>query len=83
MSFEMDEFIQLILLENLENFENQPMLNNRSNPEDPFALSERQFVKLFRLTKNLCRLLINTLTPFMRGPNRPTDLRIQTKVEPK
>jgi hypothetical protein len=50
-------------------------------PHNPFlGLSEANFIKNFRLSKNLCMFLIETLERFMRPKRRATDLDIQTRV---
>lgn len=75
----MDEFIHLFHIEDLEAAENQHP-NVQRNPQNPFTLSDTHFIKMFRLTKNLTRYLIDILTPYLRAPRRRTDLEISTKV---
>lgn len=77
----MDDLQFIAHLENLENADVQINRHNRFENIDPFeTLSEHQFLQLFRLTKRLCRYLIETLTPFLRPQRRPTDLSVTTKV---
>ena len=48
---------------------------------DPFEeLSDRKFVKLYRLTKPVAEELINILEPHMRAPTRISALSIPRKV---
>jgi hypothetical protein len=78
----MDELMNIPLLENLEGAEidNENFRVPRA-PHNPFlGLSEANFIKDFRLSKNLCMFLIETLEPFMRPKRRATDLDIQTRV---
>ncbi|KAJ3647953.1 hypothetical protein Zmor_019795 [Zophobas morio] len=79
----MDELVQILEIEHLENLEGQVEHGRRlrRNPRNPFAeLNERQFINMFRLTKQLTQYLINILQPFLTPPLRATDLNIQTKV---
>jgi hypothetical protein len=76
----MDELMNIPLLENLEvaEIDNENFRVPRA-PHNPFLeLSEANFIKNFRLSKNL--FLIETLEPFMRLKRRATDLDIQTRV---
>ncbi|KAJ8943560.1 hypothetical protein NQ314_009707 [Rhamnusium bicolor] len=55
--------------------------HNRFNYVDPFeVLSEQEFIKIFRMSKELCRFLVETLEPFMKPPRRATDLSRTTRV---
>jgi len=47
---------------------------------DPFNLDEAEFVKRYRLTKDLVRNLCDELRPLMKNPRRSTDLSVETKV---
>lgn len=47
---------------------------------NPFELSNVQFVKMFRLTKQLVRYLIELLTPLLIQPSRRSALTVETKV---
>lgn len=48
---------------------------------DPFIeLSDQQFIKHFRLNKNLTRQLIQIVSPFLEQPRRRSSLTPQTKV---
>jgi hypothetical protein len=78
----MDELMNIPLPENLEvaEIDNENFRVPRA-PHNPFlGLSEANFIKNFRLSKNLCMFLIETLEPFMRPKRRATDLDIQTRV---
>jgi len=44
-------------------------------------LSDRQFIKKFRLTKTLVQELINILAPYMTEPTRSSSITIKTKVK--
>ncbi|KAG5866888.1 hypothetical protein JTB14_037489 [Gonioctena quinquepunctata] len=77
----MDDLQYIANLENVELADEAINQYNRFDPIDPFdTLSEYQFMHTFRLTKELCRFLIDTSTPFMRSQRRPTDLSITTRV---
>lgn len=45
-----------------------------------FLLSDRKFVRLFRVNKDLCHDIIDMVTPFLAQPTRTSALSIQTKV---
>ncbi|XP_023312848.1 putative nuclease HARBI1, partial [Anoplophora glabripennis] len=48
---------------------------------DPFnTLSDRKFIQNFRLTKELCREVIDLVTPFIEQPNRRSALPVKLKV---
>ena len=47
---------------------------------NPFDLDDTEFVKRYRLTKELTRNLCDDLRPLMKSPKKPTDLSIETKV---
>nr|CAI5845545.1 unnamed protein product [Callosobruchus analis] len=53
------------------------------NKEDPFELSDRKFIKMFRLTEDLTRRLINIVSPHVESPRRASALTIETKVKEK
>eukprot|EP00102_Acyrthosiphon_pisum_P011709 XP_008180533.1 PREDICTED: uncharacterized protein LOC103308621 [Acyrthosiphon pisum] len=49
--------------------------------ENPFAiLTERAFVKKFRLTKGLVNILIDELCPYLEPPSRKSAISIERKV---
>lgn len=48
-----------------------------------FQLSDRKFLRLFRVDKDLCRDIIDMVTPFLAQPTRTSALSIQTKVSRK
>lgn len=78
----MDDLQQIANIENLENVEEaQFQRNNRFEMIDPFeVLSEHHFTQYFRLSKELCRYLVNIVEPFMRPQKRTTDLNVETRV---
>ncbi|KAB0795339.1 hypothetical protein PPYR_06811 [Photinus pyralis] len=47
---------------------------------NPFELSDRKFVQLFRVDKDLCHEIIDMVSPFLIHPSRTSALSIQTKV---
>ncbi|KAK9711235.1 hypothetical protein QE152_g25549 [Popillia japonica] len=47
---------------------------------DAFELSDTQFIKNFRLTKELTRGLIESVSPFINPPSRISALTVETKV---
>ncbi|KAI4455596.1 dde superfamily endonuclease [Holotrichia oblita] len=48
--------------------------------EDAFAISDAAFIKNFRLSKNLCRTLIELVRPYIVPPSRRSALTLETKV---
>ena len=48
--------------------------------DDAFELSDRKFIKLFRLNKNTADNLINTAEQYIPGPTRASALDVSTKV---
>lgn len=48
---------------------------------DPFNLDDVEFVKRYRLTKDLAHNLCDELRPLMKNPKRSTDLSVETKVK--
>lgn len=47
---------------------------------DPFQLSDDKFIKMFRLTKDLVRQLIDIVNPYVVAPTRASALTVDTKV---
>uniref|UniRef100_A0A2H1WSW7 SFRICE_015554 n=1 Tax=Spodoptera frugiperda TaxID=7108 RepID=A0A2H1WSW7_SPOFR len=47
---------------------------------NPFDLDDTEFVKRYRLTKQLTRNLCDDLRPLMKTPKKPADLSVETKV---
>lgn len=47
---------------------------------DPFELQDAEFVKRYRLTKELVYNLIEELKPLLKSPVKTTDLPVETKV---
>lgn len=77
----MDDLQYVALVENLEMLDRPMQHRNRFENIDPFEiLSENQFLATFRLSKDLCRFLIDTVAPFMRPQRRATDLSVTTRV---
>ncbi|XP_030758026.1 putative nuclease HARBI1 [Sitophilus oryzae] len=44
--------------------------------QDPFALSDHKFVKLFRVSKNLCREIVEMVTPYVTVSTRLSSLTV-------
>ncbi|KAG5893749.1 hypothetical protein JTB14_001194 [Gonioctena quinquepunctata] len=77
----MDDLQYIAAIEDLEIAEQPVERHNRFENLSPFEiLNEDQFLQTFRLTKELCRFVIDTLTPFMRPQRRATDLSIRIRV---
>ncbi|KAJ8936288.1 hypothetical protein NQ314_012425 [Rhamnusium bicolor] len=79
----MDELLHLNLLEEMEeaeiDVEDFQMIERPVG--DPFAqLSNSVFLRIFRMSKELCQFLINSLEPYMTPSVRSTDLDIPLKV---
>lgn len=47
---------------------------------DPFELSDEKFVKMFRLSKELVRNIVEMITQFVEGSTRASALTRETKV---
>ncbi|XP_018572113.1 putative nuclease HARBI1 [Anoplophora glabripennis] len=58
--------------------EGQRQFHDFVNPFD--SLTDRQFIKLFRLNKNMTEDLIETLEPFITPPSRISSLNVTRKV---
>lgn len=77
----MDDLQCIANMENQEIAEIQLGPYHRFDNTDAFdVLSEREFTQLFRLSKELCRFLIQTVEPHMRPQRRNTDLSTATRV---
>lgn len=79
----MDLINQAIVLNELEaaevNAERRP--RRIFNERNPFVeSSDKQFMKLFRLSKNAVNEFIDDITPFMQPQSRRSSLSIQRKV---
>lgn len=72
-----------IRIAGIEALENAELLNNSRRfrmHDDGFDESEENFIKLYRLTKNVASDLIDTLSPHIRFPSRTSALDIERKV---
>ena len=72
----------------MNHFVNAAVVLNYVNPrsrfgkrEDAFDLEDRDFRKIFRLTKNQAEELIDDLSPYLIHPTRSSDIDIDTKVD--
>ncbi|KAJ8964904.1 hypothetical protein NQ314_004543 [Rhamnusium bicolor] len=79
----MDELLHLNLLEEIEeaeiDVEDFQMIERPVG--DPFAqLSNSMFLRIFKMSKELCQFLINSLEPYMTPSVRSTDLDIPLKL---
>lgn len=70
----------LFAIQNMEVQENVGLQRLKNNRVDPFTLSDRLFVKNFRLTKDLTRYLIELLSPFVKVKSRSSAIDLSTKV---
>lgn len=72
----------IVIINDIEDAEDQAQepIRRFYQQEPSFELSETKFIKLFRLSKELARNLIQMVTPFMEAPTRASALSIQTKV---
>lgn len=75
-------YANLFILDNIEEQENaiQHVRGVKEKTMDPFMLSDRLFVKNFRLTKYLANLLIDMLRPLIEDGNRSSAIDLKTKV---
>lgn len=82
----MDEFNQLVywhdaMIHDFEEAWEEMNIGRDILPQtNPFQLSPRKFVQMFRLTKPLAEDVIEMVTPYMEAPTRASALTIQTKV---
>lgn len=83
----MDEDLEEIVMVNhiLDQLQEAEIENEREPRRrhifaDAFLLSNEQFVKNFRLTKDLTRHVIELVTPFIAAPTRQGAITNQTKV---
>ena len=77
-----EEMANLFAIQNMEMQENvgYGKLSTKKNRVDPFTLSDRLFIKNFRLTKDLTRYLIELLSPFVEVKSRSSAMDLSTKV---
>ena len=81
MDFE-DVFLAQNVLQNLNEAEvayNRPR-RQFLHSEDPFNLADNRFKKLFRLTKDSVREVIERVRPYIPAPTRESALSVETKV---
>lgn len=77
----MAELVQLVLINELGNIEGRERRRNRQRL-DPFnEMSDAQFIKVFRLSKELVQFLIHLLENYIAPARRATDLDISAKVK--
>lgn len=60
--------------------QNNRLQSKRDTVLDPFQISDRLFLKNFRLTKHVAIYLIDMLSPHIKVGNRSSSLDINTKV---
>lgn len=73
----------LIRIAGIEALENAELLNNTRRfrvHDNGFDESEENFIKLYRLTKNVASDLIDTLSAHVKFPSRTSALDIERKV---
>ncbi|CAI6371996.1 unnamed protein product [Macrosiphum euphorbiae] len=75
-------YANLFLINNIEDQVNaiQHVRMIKEKPMDPFMLSDRLFVKSFRLSKYLANQLIEMLRPLIEDANRSSAIDLKTKV---
>lgn len=72
-------FLNVLFLNELEEFQRPRRIYD--NRQDPFIrLSDKAFLRLFRLSKELARYLIEILSPLLQEQKRINDLDVTTKV---
>jgi hypothetical protein len=79
---------ELIILEFLEsdNTVNTSSRRKRRHLKfqcDPFDLNDSEFIKKYRLSKQLALDLCNEIRPLFKVPIKSTDLSVETKVRNK
>ncbi|XP_008179271.1 putative nuclease HARBI1 [Acyrthosiphon pisum] len=79
---DLDLFENLRAVENLEIIEmDAEIVRNSREALNPFQhLSDRQFIGKYRLSKDLCQIVIDMVRPFMKEPSRQSALTIERKV---
>lgn len=79
---------ELVLFEFMEN-DNEINTTRRQKrritreQSDPFDLEDAEFIKRYRLSKQLVLELCDELRPLLKNPTKSTDLSVETKVEVK
>jgi len=78
-------YLNFFILNNIEHREIaiQNVRVVKEKTMDPFLLSDRLFVKSFRLTKYLANILINMLRPLIEDTGRSSAIDLKTKVNIK
>lgn len=78
------EELQQVVLNNIVEIVEDDVLTPRTvlHPcrQDPFNLSDRQFLKIYRLSKEAARELIHILEPHLTAPTRISAMDKATKV---
>ncbi|XP_028142516.1 putative nuclease HARBI1 [Diabrotica virgifera virgifera] len=70
----------LMLNDILEAVEDLQIGRDVLQPTDPFLLSDRKFVQVFRLSKGMVQELVEMVSPFMLPQSRGSALSITTRV---
>lgn len=80
-----DELIIFEFIKNNNKINNIRRQKRRLTREqsDPFYLEDREFIKRYRLSKQLVLELCDELRPLMKNPSKSTDLTVETKVKVK
>ncbi|KAL5232614.1 hypothetical protein ACI65C_000024 [Semiaphis heraclei] len=79
---DIDLFENLQAIENLEVIElDAEIIRNSRGLLNPFQyLSDRQFIGMYRLSKDLCQSAIDMVRPFIKEPSRRSALTVEHKV---
>ncbi|XP_008182278.1 putative nuclease HARBI1 [Acyrthosiphon pisum] len=79
---DLDLYVQLNGVELLEQIEEDAeIVLQKYDFIDPFqSLSDRQFIRFYRLSKDLATKVVQMVTPFMKAPSRSSALTMQQKV---
>lgn len=79
-----EEMANLFAIQNIEAQENavqyRRLITAKENRVNPFTLSDRLFVKNFRLPKDLVLYLIELLKPFIEVKTRSSAIDLSSKV---
>jgi len=80
-----NDMAMLFATNNVEEHENHNIYHerqtrNKDNVPDPFTLSDRLFVKNFRLLKDVVKELIDLLRPHIVSNNRSSAINLNNKV---
>lgn len=78
-----DEMAMLFAIDNVYEYEfaiSVRQIRKKETISDPFDISDRPFIKNFRLTKDLVKYLVELLEPYIDSKSRQSAIDLNTKV---